>query len=413
MRPAGRDVPPGEVPPRPGNAGAHRAYQPGAAYAPGGYGPGYAPGGYAPGGYGPGYAPGMYRPAPKKKMRTWKKALIIVAVSLAALAALFLFSRFVTGMFTAETGELSLPTEEYLARISVVGEIGDFNDPYTSSADAYHHGWTMETLDRLMEDDNNRGLLLYVDSPGGSVYESDELYLKIMEYKAVTERPVYVYMGSMAASGGYYISAPADRIYANRNTWTGSIGVIIGTLFDVSGFLEKHGVKATEITSGANKGMGSYFEPMTEEQRALFQGLVDEAYEQFVGIVADGRGMSVDAVRQIADGRVLTARQALEASLIDEIALETDALEAIKADLGDMDINVANLDFSGQFSLFGAPLIRMFPSEFGDLFSGTNGTDSQASANEAVSDALSGDVIRVLELARQGGRVPIKYMYQG
>jgi protease-4 len=341
-------------------------------------------------------------------MKPWKKTIIILAIvvgSIAVFAGLIALSLDIGGETTP------LPEDDYLARISVVGEIGDYNDPYTSSADSYHHDWTMETIDRLIDDENNKGLLLYVDSPGGSVYESDEIYLKIMAYKEATERPVYVYMGSMAASGGYYISAPADKIYANRNTWTGSIGVIIGTLFDVSGFLEKNGVKATEITSGANKGMGGYFEPMTDEQRALFQGLVDEAYEQFVGIIAEGRGMSEDSVKQIADGRILTAKQALDVNLIDEIALEGDAIESIKEEMGDPDLDVANLDFTGQpsLSLFNSPLVKIFPIPAGleGLLNDTN------EAGKQVDAAVSGDVARVLELTQQGERVPIKYLYRG
>lgn len=109
-------------------------------------------------------------------------------------------------------------------------------------------------------------MILFVNSPGGGVYESDELYLKIKEYQEQTECPVYAVMGSMAASGGYYISAPADKIVANRNTWTGSIGVTIGTLYDISGLLEQYGVKTETITAGRNKAMGSSVEPMTEEQ---------------------------------------------------------------------------------------------------------------------------------------------------
>ena len=113
--------------------------------------------------------------------------------------------------------------------------------------------------------------------------------MKLKEYKEKTKRPVYAYMGSMAASGGYYISAPADMIFANRNCWTGSIGVTIGTLYDLSGFLERHGIKAVTIASGRNKSMGSIVDPLTDEQRRIFQSLVDEAYDQFVNIVAEER----------------------------------------------------------------------------------------------------------------------------
>jgi protease-4 len=406
----GANPPPGAGMNPPPHAGMGNA---GAGAPPGGYRP-YFAGAYAYGGpgsgYPPGYPPGAYRPMPKKKMKAWKKALIVIGIILAVIIA---FVGFISLTLRAEREATDLPSEAYLARISVVGEIGNSNDPTISSSAGYHHSWTMNTIDRIMEDDNNKGLLLYVDSPGGSVYESDALYLKIMEYKEFTGRPVFVYMGSMAASGGYYISAPADKIYANRNTWTGSIGVIIGTLFDVSEFLEKYGIKATDITSGVNKGMGSYFTPMTEEQRALFQGMVDEAYEQFVGIVADGRGMGVDTVKQIADGRILTAKQALDAGLIDEIALEEDAMESIRDEMGDPDLNITNLDYIGQFSLFGS-LVKGLPVPWG--FEGLplgSGTGEQAATDDILSNSVPGDIARVLELTQQDGRVPIKYLYMG
>jgi protease-4 len=384
----GANVPPGMGIPHPG-----------ADMPPGGFRP-HPYGAY--GNYGQGYPPGAYRPMPKKKMKTWKKALLIAAI---AAGSILIVAAFIVEAINEKKEELSLPGNEYLARISVVGEIGDFNDTYASSSESYHHSWTMRAIDRIIDDENNKGLLIYVDSPGGTVYESDALCLKIKEYKEKTERPVYVYMGSIAASGGYYISAPADKIYANRNTWTGSIGVIIGTLFDVSGFLERYGIKATDITSGANKGMGGYFEPMTDEQRALFQSMVDEAYGQFVGIVAEGRGLSEAAVREIADGRIMTAKQALDASLIDEIALERDAVESIKEDMGYPDIDVEYLDFKGQSSIFGSSFVKAFAdsARVGMLEDPTR-TDG---------DIVPGDISRVLELAQRGDRVPIKYMYRG
>ena len=134
-------------------------------------------------------------------------------------------------------------------------------------------------------------------------------------------------MQSQATSGGYYISASCDKIIANRNCWTGSIGVTMGTLMDISELLENLGIKTNTITSGANKAMGSSYEAMTEEQREIFQSLIDEAYDQFVGIVADGRDMSEKEVRKIADGRIYTAKQALDNGLIDAIGTMEDAVQ--------------------------------------------------------------------------------------
>ena len=149
------------------------------------------------------------------------------------------------------------------------------------------------------------GILLRVDSPGGTVYESEELYRKLVAYKEETGRPVWTYMEHYAASGGYYISAPSDKIYANPNTTTGSIGVIMSG-YDMSGLYEKLGIRSVSITSGKNKDMSK----LTEEQIAIYQSSVDESFDRFVEIVADGRKMTEETVREIADGRTYTAKQA-------------------------------------------------------------------------------------------------------
>jgi protease-4 len=325
-------------------------------------------------------------------MKLLKKSTAPAAL-IAALIIALVFTAGCSGS-SARTSSDAPPDEDFVARLSVVGEISDLSDEYSSSDDSYHHDWTIRTIDGLMKNERNKGLLLYVDSPGGSVYESDELYLKIMEYKEKTERPVYVYMGKMAASGGYYIGAGADKIYANRNTWTGSIGVISGTYFDVSKFLKKHGISATDVTSGKNKGMGGYFEPMTDEQRAIIQSLVDESYEQFAAIVAEGRGMGLDVLKGIADGRIYTAKQAKDNGLIDEVMTEKEAADAIRKEMGDDDMNISD--------------VRFLPAE--DLF-GLGGMNPFSLLGEAAD--RGGDLSRVLDLATSSGKVPLKYLYAG
>lgn len=212
-----------------------------------------------------------------------------------------------------------LPEEDFVGVIEVVGEIGpsSYSDLYYTES-TYNHSLYMEYIDMMMYADNNKGIMLYVDSPGGTVYESDELYLKLMEYKEVTGRPVWAYFASEACSGGYYIAMAADRIYANRNCWTGSIGVVI-SLMNVQGLYEKLGIEEIDITSGANKAMGAAGAELTQEQYDILQSLVDEAYDQFVGIVAEGRAMDEATVRALADGRIYSAKQALETDLIDAI----------------------------------------------------------------------------------------------
>lgn len=249
-----------------------------------------------------------------KKKR--KKPLIIF---LSIIAGLLL-----VGMVFRIAGIMKLPGEtglsgaadiksDYVGVLYVEGTIGE-------EGGAYNHEYLIDAIKGMKSNSSNKGMMLYVNTPGGGVYESDELYCRIKDYKEATGRPVYVYMASQATSGGYYISAPADKIIANRNCWTGSIGVTMGTILNISELLDKYGIDTETITSGDNKAMGSPFEKMTKEQRKIFESLIDDSYERFVDIVAEGRGLDKAYVKKIADGRIYTARQAKENKLIDEIA---------------------------------------------------------------------------------------------
>lgn len=215
------------------------------------------------------------------------------------------------------SGDVELPVEDFVGVIDVVGTIQASSDTssFTSSGQ-YNHDLYMKYIAQLEEADNNKGILLYVNSPGGTVYESDELYLRLMQYKEKTGRPIYAYFADQACSGGYYVSMAADKIYANRNGWTGSIGVII-SLTNCKELYKKLGIKEIDITSGKNKAMGSAGIDLTQEQEDILQGLVDEAYEQFTDIVSKGRGMDVNTVKKLADGRIYSAKQAVENGLVD------------------------------------------------------------------------------------------------
>lgn len=242
---------------------------------------------------------------------------------------------YLEGLTSTGTTQLELPYERFVGIVRVEGTIqaGGSSTSLLAASEGYNHEFTMNYIDELIESDTNAGIILVVNSPGGTVYESDELYLKLMEYKTKTERPIIAYFGSEACSGGYYVAQAADQIYANRNCWTGSIGVII-SMINYKGLLDELGVKEVNITSGANKAMGSAGEEMTDEERQIFQGMVDEAYEQFVGIVAQGRHMSVDEVKKLADGRIYTAKQAQANKLIDAVGTYEDAVTAIKEKIG-------------------------------------------------------------------------------
>ncbi len=200
---------------------------------------------------------------------------------------------------------------QFIAALYIEGTISEANV-------SYNQKWLMNTIRALKENDKNSALAVFINSPGGAVYQADEVYLALQDYRT-TGRPVYVYQGSMAASGGYYISCAANKIYANRNTLTGCIGVIMGESFDLTGLFERLGIKSTTIHSGANKNMMNYNEPFTDEQKAIMQAMCDECYDQFVSIVAKSRGIQYNTCCKLSDGRLYTAKQALEHRLIDAI----------------------------------------------------------------------------------------------
>ncbi|WP_296663846.1 MULTISPECIES: signal peptide peptidase SppA [unclassified Treponema] len=219
--------------------------------------------------------------------------------------------------------ENKFPKNEYIAKLFIKGVISEAND-------SYNQEWILSTIKDLQEDMNNRGIVLIINSPGGGVYQADEVFLALEKYKKETERPVYAYFTSLAASGGYYVGCAADYIMANRNSLTGSIGVIAGQFTDLTGLMEKWGIKSTTIHAGRNKLMGNFNEPMTQEQQEIMQSIADECYEQFTDIVAESRGLSKEEVYKLADGRIYTAAQAKEASLINSIGTLDELIETMQ-----------------------------------------------------------------------------------
>ena len=269
-------------------------------------------------------------------------------------------SSIVKDMFSSVSGDsnIELPNKDFVGVINIEGEIGASSSNSLTSDSTYNHDFYLKYIEKMEQSDKNKGILLYVDSPGGAVYESDEMYLKLMEYKEKTKRPIWAYFASQACSGGYYISMAADKIYANRNCWTGSIGVIV-SLTNCKKLYDKLGIKEIDITSGKNKAMGSQGLELTKEQRGILQSLVDEAYDQFVGIVADGRKMDKSAVKKIADGRIYSAKQAKEINLVDEVGSLKDEKKAFAKEAGfseDITYYTPEKDsLSGMFSsIFGA-----------------------------------------------------------
>lgn len=189
-------------------------------------------------------------------------------------------------------------------------------------------GRVANLLKQATTDPAVKAIVVRINSPGGSTVASDEIYHMLLDL----EKPVIIWMGEMAASGGYYIACGGDYVFAHPNTLTGSIGVI-SQFLNVEELMDKVGVDAVVITAGPSKDIGSPFRDMTEEEQALWEKVIDETYDGFVKIVAQARNLPLEDVRELADGRVYTGLQALELGLVDEVGTSDDAI-AKAAELG-------------------------------------------------------------------------------
>lgn len=218
-------------------------------------------------------------------------------------------------------------------------------DPFGTTSGAYS-GLIVDHLKQAEADPSVKAVVLRVDSPGGGVVGSDEIHQQML---AMT-KPVVVSMGDLAASGGYYVAAPADEIFANPNTLTGSIGVI-SQFIHFGQLLEEYGVDVTTIKSGKFKDEGSPFRAMSEEEIAIWQSIINDAYEDFVQIVVDGREMPLSEVKELADGRVYTGEQALELGLVDQLGNLPDAIQRA-AELGGIEGEPRILKYEPPFNLF-------------------------------------------------------------
>jgi protease-4 len=220
--------------------------------------------------------------------------------------------------------------------------------PFGGGGNAAYSKEVIKNLEKAEEDEDVKAIVLAVDSPGGSVFASDEIALKIKEIN----KPIITSMGSLAASGGYYVSAPTDEIWAGPQTLTCSIGVI-SQFPNLEEFAKEYGVTFITIKSGKFKDLGNPFREFTEEDRALWQAIIDEAYAAFVDVVAEGRGLEVEAVRAMADGRVCTGKQALEAGLVDNLGYLPDVIDRA-AELGGIEGEPRTIDYKREPSFFQA-----------------------------------------------------------
>ncbi len=215
--------------------------------------------------------------------------------------------------------DLDVSGEDRVALIRVEGVILDAQQ-------------TVGDLKKYAESPSVKAIVLRIDSPGGGVVPSQEIYDAVKRIRSKHNKAVVASMGTVAASGGYYIAAATDRIMANPGTLTGSIGVIM-ELANFEGLLKKIGVESVVVKSGEHKDIGSPFRKMKEDDRLILQAVMDDVHSQFIEAVAEGRSLDVREVRALADGRVFTGRQAKDAKLVDELGDLDDAIK-LAAEMG-------------------------------------------------------------------------------
>jgi protease-4 len=235
----------------------------------------------------------------KRRVTFWR-ILAVLAVAVLVILALPL----------REQGGRLLPgVGAHVARFNISGVIGDDRK-------------TIEALDRIGRDASVRAVIVAIDSPGGSVAGGEGLHHALA--RLAERKPVVATMAGTAASAGYMVALPAARVFAREATVTGSIGVLLQA-FDASELMAWIGVRPETLASGAFKAQPSPFQPLTEEGRAQLMRVVRDLHEQFVAMVAEGRNMPAERVRQLADGRVFTGREALGLGLVDAIGGEAEA----------------------------------------------------------------------------------------
>lgn len=272
-------------------------------------------------------------------------------------------------------------TDEQILVIPIKGQIG-------IDAGEYNHENIISSIEQASQDESIKAVLLDVDTPGGAVYHTHEVYEALMTLKEERDIPVVASMGSMAASGGYYVSMAADQIYASSNTITGSIGVIMGN-YDVSGLMENYGIEENVIKSGEMKDILSSTREMTDEEYEVLQNYVDESFDVFLDVIEEGRSdLNRNQIETLADGRIYSGTQAQEEGLIDEIGYLQDALENLKEQEGLADAQVFQYVVEEPFNFFGD-----FPF--------------------AISKEPLGDVPALIQDLEQAQEISIEYKWEG
>ena len=246
----------------------------------------------------------------EKPKRSFGRTLFYFLLGLAGLVVL----ASVFGKYLSEDGLAD--GREKIAMVEISGQIFDSKE-------------IVRQLSKYRRDDEIKAIILRIDSPGGAVAPSQEIYDEVLRIRA-DNKMIYVSMASLAASGGYYIAAAADRIFANPGTLTGSIGVIMA-FGNAEKLMKKIGLEPQVVKSGKFKDVGSPARAMTPEERKYLQKVVDDVHQQFIEAVAKGRNMTPKEARKLADGRIFTGRQALQLKMVDEMG----GLEDVIVKLGE------------------------------------------------------------------------------
>jgi len=245
-----------------------------------------------------------------------RKRILIGLGVMAALLVFFLSVLFFIGRYIGRPGRFAFGDK--IAIVEIKGVI-------TQSSGI------IEEINQYQEDEGVKAIILRIDSPGGGVGPSQEIHREVLKIKL--KKKVITSMGSVAASGGYYIACASDLIIANPGTITGSIGVLM-EFTNIEELFKKIGIKGVVLKSGEHKDIGSPFREMTPEEKKIIQGVIDNVHQQFIQAVAEGRKMDREKVMQIADGRILTGEQAKQIGLVDQIGNLQDAIDIVAKMVG-------------------------------------------------------------------------------
>lgn len=267
--------------------------------------------------------------------RSWTLRLLMLALGFSVMFNFGLFAMYHDYMGSTEGPQEKFHSGEATARqkIALIEMVATIMPPYTERI--------IQQVKQAAEDEHVKGVLLVVDSPGGLVADSHQIYHELK--KLSKDKPVFVQFQRIAASGGYYISmgaGPQGKIFAEPTTWTGSIGVIMPR-YEFGELAEKLGVKSEPLKTGEFKDALSPFKPLSDREKALWENILNQSFDQFKSIIDENRDtLTAEQVAQLATGQIYTAKDAKENGLVDEIGFEEDSIEALKTQLNLKDVRV-------------------------------------------------------------------------